>query len=237
MLEGGFHMRRTALLLAIGIVAGLSAPAFAQSGATRSVDDYLCTFAGKCGEDAKEAVADDESIAAPDTKGMSLARRRAPAASSTAATPSRPTATTSRGATPSRATASNARTPSRSAGSASRTAARAPQGKRLDLRLTFMLNSAELTPQAKEEAKVFARSLLLPELAGKRFLIEGHTDSSGSRSHNMLLSARRAAAVADYLSSLGVPRNRLEVRGFGPDRPIGGRASSPENRRVEAVLL
>lgn len=227
-------MRRTALLLAFCSVAGLSTTALAQGGATRSVDDYLCTFAGKCGEEATEAAA-DESIAAPDTKGMSLARRKAPAATSTPApTASRPVATTSRATTrPSRAT-------QRVASNASRATTRAPasQGKRLDLRLTFLLDSAELTPQAREEARVFARSLLLPELAGKRFLIEGHTDASGSRAHNMSLSARRAAAVADYLSSLGVPRNRLEVRGFGPDQPISGRsASSPENRRVEAVLL
>ena len=231
-------MRRTALILALCSFTALPSAALAQSGATRSVDDYLCTFAGKCGDDAKAEVA-DESIAAPDTKGMTLARRKAPGAS-TATQPAARTGTpsvSSRNTAPSRATASRSTRPSRMANSA-RATTRAAQGKRLDLRLTFMLNSAELTPQAKEEAKVFAKSLLMPELAGKKFLIEGHTDASGTRAINMSLSARRAAAVADFLASQGVPRSRLQVRGFGPDRPIDGRtATSPENRRVEAVLL
>lgn len=108
----------------------------------------------------------------------------------------------------------------------------------MDLRLSFMLGSAELTNQAREEAKVFASALLRPELADKRFLIEGHTDSSGSRALNLDLSRRRAAAVADYLSTLGVKGDRLDIRGYGPDRAIPGRrASSPANRRVEAKLL
>ncbi len=229
-------MRRTALMLALCSIAALPTAALAQSGATRSVDDYLCTFAGKCGEDAKDAVAVDDSIAAPDTKGMTLARRKAPAAAS-ATQPAARSTTPAVSSRASRATTARSTRPSRMASSA-RATTRAPQGKRLDLRLTFMLNSAELTAQAKEEAKVFAKSLLMPELSGKKFLIEGHTDASGSRAINMSLSARRAAAVADFLASQGVPKSRLQVRGFGPDRPINGRtATSPENRRVEAVLL
>ena len=240
-------MRAYALMLAFSSAIGLSSAAIAQSGATRSVDDYLCTFAGKCGDQA-EPIA-DESIAAPDTKGMSLAKRAKPtqeieapetkamslskrakpATSQTAPARSATRTTTPRPARSTNRMASS--TPVRNAG-------KAAQGKRMDLRLEFMLDSAELTPQAKAEAEVFAKSLLMPELAGKKFLIEGHTDSTGSRAYNMLLSSRRAAAVADYLSSLGVPRERLQVRGFGPSRPLDGRsASSPENRRVEAVLL
>jgi outer membrane protein OmpA-like peptidoglycan-associated protein len=38
--------------------------------------------------------------------------------------------------------------------------------------------------------------------------------------------------------SLGVPRSRIEVRGYGPDRPLPGTArTSPQNRRVEAVRV
>ena len=108
----------------------------------------------------------------------------------------------------------------------------------MDLRLSFLLGSAELTNQAREEAKVFAQAMLRPELANKRFLIEGHTDSSGSRALNLDLSKRRAAAVVDYLSGLGIGRDRLDARGYGPDRPLPGRRpSSPDNRRVEAKLL
>ena len=65
-------------------------------------------------------------------------------------------------------------------------------------------------------------------------MIEGHTDAQGNREFNVELSKRRAQAVADYLTELGVPADRLEVKGFGPDRPRSNAAS--DNRRVEAVL-
>ena len=68
-------------------------------------------------------------------------------------------------------------------------------------------------------------------------MIEGHTDSIGGRDYNLDLSRRRAQAVVEYLTSLGVDASRLQVRGYGFDRPLDGRsAASVENRRVEAVL-
>lgn len=227
------------------ILAGFSvflaaAPAAAQN-ATRTVDEYLCTFAGKCGNAAQKP-SDDDSIEAPDTKGFKLTRKSQPAAPSASATSRGPVVSV-----PGRSAVRQAnsvpavqtkRPAQRLARASLPTSRKATQSARADLRLSFLLNSAELTAQAKEEAKVFAEALRRPELASKRFRIEGHTDASGSRSHNLSLSERRAAAVAEYLSGLGVPRSRFEVRGYGPDRPLDDRsASSPDNRRVEALLL
>ena len=237
-------MRACTLMLAGILSVAAAAPAAAQT-ATRSVDDYLCTFAGKCGDDAQDSSVADDSIEAPDTKGMSLAKRKAPSAAAKAAAPSAirapaasiPVRSNVRQA--SRVPAvQNKRAPQRLASASVPSSRKATQSARADLRLSFLLDSAELTAQAKEEAKVFAEALRRPELANKRFRIEGHTDASGPRSHNLSLSARRAAAVAEYLSNLGVPRSRFEVRGYGPDKPLDGRsASSPDNRRVEALLL
>ena len=196
---------------------------------TRTVDDYVCAFAGECGKQTST----DDSIAAPDTKGFRLS---APEARDNAA-PSRATSgTTSKGGRATAGTANTQRTARRGGPNAPVRAA--SQSRRMDLRVSFLLGSAELTPQAQEEAKVFARALLLPELASRNFRIEGHTDSSGSRALNLDLSKRRAQSVADYLAGLGVQSSRLQVRGYGPDRPLPGhRPSSPENRRVEAQLL
>lgn len=70
--------------------------------------------------------------------------------------------------------------------------------------------------------------------------IEGHTDSQGSPSSNRTLSQRRAIAIRDYLlSRLPISSSRVEVMGFGEDRPIArndteeGRA---RNRRIEIIL-
>jgi OOP family OmpA-OmpF porin len=66
--------------------------------------------------------------------------------------------------------------------------------------------------------------------------IGGHTDNTGVRELNMVLSRTRAQAVLDYLVRQGVTASRLSAEGFGPDRPVAvnrteaGRAA---NRRIE----
>ncbi|MFK4441889.1 OOP family OmpA-OmpF porin [Caballeronia udeis] len=68
--------------------------------------------------------------------------------------------------------------------------------------------------------------------------VQGHTDSTGVDSHNLVLSQARAAAVADYLSHHGAVAAQLSAKGYGASRPImpndteTGRA---QNRRVELV--
>lgn len=233
-------MRRSALIIAFGSSLALASPAVAQAGPTRSVDDYVCAFTGEC--DEGQAVAEDESIAAPETKGMSVWRSKpGQKPASTSVAPRRTSPVTARAAPPSSggggASVGQPRRRDRVA-NVSRSTPSTVQRRRVDLRLEFLVNSAELTPQAKEEAKVFARSLLTPQLANKHFRIAGHTDASGSWAYNVGLSHRRAAAVAAFLESLGVPRSRVEVRGYGPDQPLEGRSpTAPEHRRVEAVLL
>jgi outer membrane protein OmpA-like peptidoglycan-associated protein len=73
-----------------------------------------------------------------------------------------------------------------------------------------------------------------------RVRIEGHTDSKGTSAINLRLSSRRAEAVRDYLVSQGIPADRFDVEGFGPNRPVAsndteeGRA---KNRRIDFVPL
>lgn len=212
-----------------------AAPAAAQQQAEPTVEGYLCTFAGKCGN-APEA--EQPTRAAPATRGFRIARPGAPAAAKPAV----------------RAASSDYRAP-RASAVAPRASAVAPrragagyssyapvsrvsEGPRADLMIGFELNSARLTGDGMAKARIFARSLLMPELRDKRFLIEGHTDSLGGVPFNLELSRRRAEAVAAFLSSQGVERARVEVRGFGPSIPLPGRrADDPRNRRVEAKLI
>lgn len=217
---------------------------------TRSADDYVCALSGKCGEqpDAEESKdapqtkgfsmgvirksPGDQTVNAPATKGFTLGRRAATPTQTT-----RPVTGPSRsvqGAKP----VSKAVRPVRTAARPTMRPALMAASKRIDMRLSFQNGSTDLTAQAREEAKAFAEAMKRPELASKRFVIEGHTDAVGVRAANMDLSQRRAAAVADYLSSLGVERSRIDTRGMGPDQPLAGkRKSDPANRRVEAELL
>lgn len=49
-------------------------------------------------------------------------------------------------------------------------------------------------------------------------LIEGHCDERNTREYNLALGDRRANAVRDYLSSLGVAGNRIRTISYGEER-------------------
>lgn len=202
-------------------------PAAAQESEP-SVANYLCQFAGKCG-DAAAAAEPEMTKEAPLTKGFRLARATTPAKPAAAETaPTRSVASLRPGAGATRAPATNYRAPR----------AAPVAGTRADLRISFQLGSDQMTDVGVSKARIFAQAAALPELTGKRFLIEGHTDSLGNYASNVDLSRRRAQAVADYLVAQGVDRSRLEVKGTGPDAPLAGRTKTdPANRRVEAQLL
>ena len=55
----------------------------------------------------------------------------------------------------------------------------------------------------------------------------------------MVLSQRRADAVADTLAAAGIPRSRVIAVGYGPDSPVATNATAAgrqQNRRVEVVI-
>lgn len=79
------------------------------------------------------------------------------------------------------------------------------------------------------------------ELRGQRITsiqVIGYTDASGRRSYNQRLSQRRADAVADQLSKLGLFAERIEVLGGGEITPRGkgAKRAADDDRRVEIVI-
>jgi OOP family OmpA-OmpF porin len=69
--------------------------------------------------------------------------------------------------------------------------------------------------------------------------VTGYTDASGSAGYNQRLSERRANAVADALTRLGVPRTDMNVSGRGKNDqrvPTADGVREPQNRRVEIVF-
>jgi peptidoglycan-associated lipoprotein len=66
--------------------------------------------------------------------------------------------------------------------------------------------------------------------------LEGHTDDRGGREYNLALGQKRADAVRQALSLLGVPESQLEAVSFGKEKPLASGASEADqaqNRRVE----
>ena len=105
-----------------------------------------------------------------------------------------------------------------------------------DLVVRFKYNSDMIEPEARINLDEFAKALKTPQLGSSRFIVEGHTDATGTPSYNLELSQRRAQAVVRYLGERGVEASKLEARGYGQNKPIAADPFSGENRRVETRL-
>ncbi len=53
-----------------------------------------------------------------------------------------------------------------------------------------------------------------------KVMVEGHADSRGTNEYNLALTDRRAAAVKDYLVSLGVTVDRVSTVAKGEEQPF-----------------
>jgi len=205
-------MRRTVIVLA-GIGLGTATLAGAQT-AQNTPESIICAMTGSCDGTAQPSARDRVRVG--DEKAFSLARTA--------------------GAEPSARPASSVRAPQRAKARRVVRPARVRPGGGIDMLVTFGRNSADMTAQARSEARSFAQAMAAPQLAGMHFTIEGHTDATGTRDGNMALSQARAQSVVDYLVQQGVDPTRLTARGYGPDRPIRGTSAyAPANRRVEFV--
>ena len=102
----------------------------------------------------------------------------------------------------------------------------------------FEINTAKLTEESKTNAKFLAK--IINKYEDKRFYIDGHADITGKAERNKVLSKERAQSVVDALVNAGVPKNRLDARGFGYTQPLAPN-DTPEgrkqNRRVEINLI
>jgi len=101
----------------------------------------------------------------------------------------------------------------------------------------FNVDKAELSAEGMRTAQKLAD--VLAQEPKSMVLIEGFTDSTGSSSHNLDLSQRRADAVRQALIGMGVPGNKISTKGYGAAYPVAGNndaASRQLNRRVEIVL-
>jgi outer membrane protein OmpA-like peptidoglycan-associated protein len=102
--------------------------------------------------------------------------------------------------------------------------------------ILFDLDSATIRGESKPVLdEVLA---VLEGEPGWKVIIEGHTDSTGSDSHNMALSQQRAGSVKAYLVAGGIDAGRLQAKGFGASKPVADNATElgrAQNRRVELV--
>ncbi|MDO8367094.1 MAG: OmpA family protein [Saprospiraceae bacterium] len=106
-----------------------------------------------------------------------------------------------------------------------------------DSQLLFDFGKSNLKESNKSDLRKFAETL--QEYPDTEVLIVGHTDNVGSNAFNKTLSRKRAAAVSNYLASLGIRAGRLDTVGKGESQPIVSNdtdASRAQNRRVEIAI-
>jgi peptidoglycan-associated lipoprotein len=82
----------------------------------------------------------------------------------------------------------------------------------------FDYNKADIRPDAREALSKTAD--LLKNYPQFKVTIEGHCDERGSTEYNLGLGDRRAAAVKQYLVSLGISADRLSTVSFGKEKPF-----------------
>jgi outer membrane protein OmpA-like peptidoglycan-associated protein len=114
----------------------------------------------------------------------------------------------------------------------------APPVSAVDLSVPFAFDSAELTPQVRDQLGALATALKDPALAGTRFRIAGHTDAQGADDYNQALSERRAEAARRFLVDQGVEAARLTAMGFGRRELYdAANPTAATNRRVQVVRV
>jgi OOP family OmpA-OmpF porin len=109
----------------------------------------------------------------------------------------------------------------------------------LNLKITFASNSSKIDAQFNGQMKQAAD--FVKAHPGKKLLVEGYTDNTGSAGANQRLSQKRADTVRWILiRDYGVDSDSLTARGFGEKNPIADNTTQEgrnANRRVVITLV
>ncbi len=101
----------------------------------------------------------------------------------------------------------------------------------------FDYDKADIRSDARDalsQTAQFMRSY--PQL---KVVIEGHADERGSTEYNLALGDRRAAAVKQFLVSLGITADRMDTVSYGKERPFCTESNEQcyqQNRRGHFVM-
>lgn len=112
---------------------------------------------------------------------------------------------------------------------------------------SFKSGTAELEKGCDTKAKNLAKALIDAKkklnsagVQNFKFVVSGHTDSTGSAEKNKALSADRAQVMVKQLVAKGVPAADIQSVGMGSERPLVTPDDTPQkkakNRRYEVQV-
>jgi len=112
---------------------------------------------------------------------------------------------------------------------------------------SFKSGTAELEKGCDTKSKNLAKALIDAKkklntagVQNFKFVVSGHTDSSGSADKNKALSGERAQVMVKQLVAKGVPASEIESVGMGSEKPLVSPDDTPQkkakNRRYEVQV-
>jgi outer membrane protein OmpA-like peptidoglycan-associated protein len=107
-----------------------------------------------------------------------------------------------------------------------------------DSGLLFDFDKSDLRPQAQTNLASLTKTL--NKYPDTDIMVEGDTDNVGTTEYNVALSDRRAKAVSDHMTNLGVAGSRISNVGLGETNPVASNdtdAGRQQNRRVEVAIF
>jgi peptidoglycan-associated lipoprotein len=86
----------------------------------------------------------------------------------------------------------------------------------------FDYDKHTLRPDAEAALKRDAQTLadIVRQYPDFKLTVEGHCDARGSEEYNLALGDARAKQAKEYLATLGLPENQLQLISYGKDRPV-----------------
>lgn len=101
-----------------------------------------------------------------------------------------------------------------------------------DIRTVYFSRNTQL----KNPQDIPAIYRYVTENSISRIILTGHSDPTGDRKKNAVLSVERAEEVRSRLASLGLSRSMIEIRAKG-DKEVIDKNNLPRNRRVEVEYV
>ncbi len=102
----------------------------------------------------------------------------------------------------------------------------------------FDIDKYDLKPKSYPELNILFG--FLKENPKISIEIQGHTDNTGTFSHNKILSENRAKAVYDFLWKKGIDKKRLSYKGYADTKPIANNSTKEGralNRRTAFKII
>ena len=104
-------------------------------------------------------------------------------------------------------------------------------------RVFFGLDRSDVS--AEGQAVLHRQAGWLKQYPSTMVVVEGHCDERGTREYNLALGEHRAHAIKNYLISMGVDANRIEVISYGKERPfvVGSNDEAWAQNRVGRTVI